>query len=65
MSNNKINFLQIGIAIFFAAAIILSAYLMKGSEKSDTVMFVLIALWFIPFLYLSRLAKKNRKAKPC
>ena len=65
MTNKKINFLQIGIALFFAAAIILSTYLMKGSEHSDTVMFILIALWFIPYLYLSSLAKKNRKAKPC
>ncbi len=65
MSNNKINFLQIGIALFFAAAIILSTYLMKGSEHSDTVMFVLIALWFVPYLYLSKLKNKNRKENPC
>lgn len=61
MSNKKINILQIGIALFFAAAIILSTYLMKGSEHSDTVMYLLIALWFVPFLYLSKLAKNNRK----
>ncbi len=65
MSNKKINFLQIGIALFFAAAIILSNYLMKGSEHSDTVMFLLIALWFVPFLYLSKLSKNNRKENTC
>ena len=65
MNNKKINFLQIGIALFFAAVIILSNYLMKGSEHSDTVMYLLIALWFIPFLYLSRLANKNKKENVC
>jgi hypothetical protein len=65
MSNKKINFLQIGIALFFAAAIILSNYLMKGTEHSDTVMYLFFALWFIPFLYLSKLANKNRKEKAC
>ncbi|MBL1214307.1 MAG: hypothetical protein HND52_13195 [Ignavibacteriae bacterium] len=65
MSNKKINFLQIGVAITFAAAIMLSNYLMKGSEHSGTVMYLLIALWFIPYLYLSSLANKNRKEKVC
>jgi phosphatidylserine synthase len=65
MSNKKINFLQIGIAILFAAAIILSNFLIKGSEHSDTILFVLIALWFVPYLYLSKLKNKNRKEKIC
>ena len=65
MTNKKINLLQIGIALVFAAVIILSNYLMKGAEHSDTVMYLLIALWFIPFLYLSRLANKNKKENVC
>lgn len=65
MSKRKIKFLQIGIAMFFAAVIILSNNLMKGSEHSGTVMYLLIVLWFIPFLYLSRLANKNKKENVC
>ncbi len=40
---------QLTTALGFAAAILGSSYLLKGSEHGFTVMLILIALWFIPF----------------
>jgi len=69
MTNNKIALLQIGVALFFAAAILLSSYLLGGTQyehNSDTVTFFIIAIWFIPFSFLAKEANKNAKAnKTC
>ena len=53
-----------GVALFAfsllaGAAILLSAALIDARETSQTVTFVIIAIWFIPFSYLS--ARKARK----
>lgn len=61
MNTNKIALLQIGIALFFATAMIVSSLLLTDTpyrQHSDTVIFFLIALWFIPFSWL---AKKKEK----
>ena len=65
MSNKKNAVLQLGIALLFAGAILLTSYLMKGSEYSNTATFILIGLWFIPFSYLVKIKSKNRKATHC
>ena len=61
MNTNKITLLQIGIALFFAAAMILSSLVLIGTQyeqHSDTVTYFQTALWFIPFSWL---AKKTTK----
>lgn len=63
MSTKIIALLQIGIALLFAGAILLTNYLMNGSEHTETVTFLIIGLWFIPFAYLVKLESKNRKTR--
>jgi hypothetical protein len=60
MDRKKIAILQIGIALFFASAIIVSSLLLSNTayqQYSETVTYFLIALWFIPFSWLA--AKTN------
>ena len=49
------------VSLFFAAAILVASYLMKGTEYGDTATYVLIAIWFIPFSYLCAATQR----KPC
>ena len=63
VNHNKIALLQIIFALIFAAAILLSSYLLNGTQyvqHKDTVMFLLIALWFVPFTFLARKEKKTK-----
>lgn len=53
MTPKKASFLIVAVSLFFAAAILLSGYLLADSDQAETVMFMLIALWFVPFIYLS------------
>ena len=45
--------LLIIISLIAAAAIMLSSYLLDGRDTSQTVMFLIIAVWFVPFTWLS------------
>ena len=65
MSNKKNAVLQLGIALLFAGAILLTSYLMKGSEYSNTATFIFIGLWFIPFSYLVKIKSKKSKTTCC
>lgn len=65
MSKKKISALQIGIALLFAGAILLTSFLMNNTEQSGTATFLLISLWFIPFSYLVKIGRKNRKTNCC
>ncbi len=53
MSPKRAAFLNIVVAIFFAAAIILADIVFEGTEHNETVKYSLIALWWMPFSYLS------------
>ena len=50
--------LNILIALAVALAILVSSYLLKGTGYADTAMFILIAIWFVPFSYLSGMGKQ-------
>lgn len=59
MSPKKASMLIIVVSLICAGAIILSTYLMVDTqfeEYTQTVMFLLIALWFIPYSLLSMTA---------
>lgn len=45
--------LLIGISLFFAALMILSSLIWPDLASSQTINFLLIALWSVPFFYLS------------
>ncbi len=53
MNPKKAAFLNLAVSIFFAAAIILFAALLKDTPYHQTVTGLLIALWWIPFAFLS------------
>jgi len=65
MSSKKAAFLNIANALIFAGTILLSGFLLQGSEHKQTIMYLLIALWFIPFSYLSTIEHKNKKTSDC
>ena len=44
---------QILTALVFASAILLASYLMRDSRHDQTVQYLLIALWFVPFSMLT------------
>ena len=58
MSSKKVAILQIGVALLFALAILLSSYFIDSSEQSQTVTTILIAIWFVPFSYLVKIKVK-------
>ncbi len=49
MTSKKAGFLQICLALGFAAAMIVAGWLLRGSEYKDTVVFLFIAVWWVPF----------------
>lgn len=56
-SARTVTVLQIIFALVFATAIIVSALLLK--DESDTAMYLLVALWWIPFSFLSSRGKRG------
>lgn len=66
MKPKKAALLIIVVSIVFAIAILLSTYLLENSqyaEFSQTAMYLLIAIWFVPFSYLAAAAGKGEKEK--
>jgi len=45
--------LNIVVSLIFAAAIIISGRMLKGTDHGQTVTFLLIAAWWIPFTWLT------------
>ncbi|QDT44007.1 hypothetical protein Pan241w_41110 [Gimesia alba] len=48
-------------SVFFACAIILADTLLEGTKWNQIVMYSLIALWWIPFVYLSVASKRSKQ----
>lgn len=42
----------IGVSLFFAALILVNAYFLADSPYRQTVTFLLISVWWIPYTYL-------------
>ncbi|MBP1908514.1 hypothetical protein [Methanolobus bombayensis] len=61
MNSKKAVFLDIAISVFFALAIIISDFLLEGTQYGQIAMYILIAMWFIPFVYLTTAAVKEDK----
>ena len=59
MKPKKITILIIAVSLAFAGAIIASSYLLADTGYSQIATFVLIAIWWIPFVYLINLSRKN------
>lgn len=63
MNQKKAALVNIGISILFAAAIIVSAFLLKGTQYQQTVTWLLIAVWWIPFSWLGGRACTSCRAR--
>jgi uncharacterized membrane protein len=60
MNSKKASLYLIIVSLAAAAAIMLSSFFLKGTESSQTVMFLIIAVWFVPFTWLtSQVANKK------
>ena len=60
MNSKKASLSLIIISLVAAAAIIVSSYLLEGSDSSQTVTFLIIAVWFIPFTWLAARAGNKK-----
>ena len=61
MSTRTRGLLLITISLVAAAAMLGVAALLDGADSAQTVTFVIIAIWFVPFLWLSNGARKGAK----
>jgi len=53
----------IAVSILFAIAIFISSNLLADTDQADTAMFILIALWFVPFAYLAVQASRSKSSE--
>lgn len=56
-------YLNLVISIIFAIAMIASSYFFDGHENQQMVTNLLIAVWFVPFFWLSRMSAKEIENK--
>ena len=47
------------VSIIFAAAMIASSTIFADSDKLQTIIFLLIAAWFIPFFYIIKVKDQS------
>lgn len=58
MDCKKAKQINITVSILFALAMLLSSFFITDKDLSQNVVFMLIAVWLVPFFYLS---KKSRE----
>lgn len=61
MKPKKVVMLMIATSIFFAAAIIFSDFLLEGTQYNKMVMYLLIALWWVPIAFLSASCRESKQ----
>ena len=49
----------IAVSLICAAAIVVASALLQGRESADTVTWILVAIWWVPFSLLMARAAKN------
>ncbi|MFT5194759.1 MAG: hypothetical protein ACI9EW_002180 [Cellvibrionaceae bacterium] len=63
----KIGLLNIVVSLFFAGAILISSFFIKDPDMSSSIMYFWIAIWFIPYMFLStvgmRVSKTDKTVK--
>lgn len=53
MTSKQANYTNILISVLFAAMMIVAPIVIDNRENSQIVVFVLIAIWLVPFFYLN------------
>ena len=59
MTSSKIALLNILVSLIFAGLIIGASYLFQNKDYKQTVTYLLIVLWLIPFSWLSYKSRKT------
>jgi hypothetical protein len=59
MNPKKAKSLLIIVSLIIAIAMIISSYFLADTGHSQTAVFILIAIWWIPFTYLTRVSKRK------
>ncbi len=59
MDRKKAKLANILISLFFALVMIISSYFIADKELSEKVVFMLIAVWLVPFFYLNKQTKRK------
>jgi len=59
MDNKKAWLANILISVIFALVMLISSYFISDAALSKEVIFILIAVWLVPFFYLSKQRKRN------
>jgi len=66
MKNSNLKLLNIVIALLFAIAILIAAYIFKNNEYKQTIIFLIIAVWIIPFNYINGIINNSKSGhKKC
>ena len=63
MTKNKALLLMIIVSILIALAMIMTPYIIDAKGNSQTVIFILFALWFIPFINWIKSRKNKSEQK--
>lgn len=64
MTTKRATYANVLISIVFAAVMIGSAIMINDKDTSQTVVLILIAIWFVPFLYLAKAQKRKSPNEP-
>jgi len=59
MHYKKARLANILISIFFALVMLVSSYFIADKDLSEKVIFMLIAVWLVPFFYLSKQSQRK------
>ena len=63
LTPKKLAALNIGVSLIFAAAILVANFFFKDSSYDETITYSLIAVWWIPFSWLTAMTQRaNQKA---
>lgn len=63
MNSRKAALYLILVSLVAAAAMLISSALLADSDSAETVMFIIIAIWFVPFVWLSGRAVSKKSAE--
>ncbi len=59
MDYKKARLANLVISIFFALVMLVSSYFIADKALSEKVIFIIIAVWLVPFFYLSKQSQRK------
>jgi len=59
MDYKKARLANLVMSIFFALVMLVSSYFIADKALSEKVIFIIIAVWLVPFFYLSKQSQRK------